>query len=73
MSHDVPTEIRLVNKIAVHFDYLPTGEAAAAVADHVTKFWNPRMKRRLFELVDAQTDALVPVAAAAAALLRQPV
>lgn len=70
MSLDSAAEIRLVNSIAVHFRYLPTRQAAAAVADHVKRFWDPRMKRRLFELVATQAEDLDPVALAAAALLR---
>ncbi|MCW2650840.1 MAG: formate dehydrogenase subunit delta [Mycobacterium sp.] len=70
MSLNNAAEIRLVNSIAVNFGYLPTQQAAAAVADHVNRFWDPRMKRRLFELVATQTEDVDPVALAAAALLR---
>jgi formate dehydrogenase subunit delta len=67
--HDA-AEIRLINKIVVHFGYLPTEQAAAEVANHVRRFWDPRMRRRLFELVDSETKDFEPVAVAAAALLR---
>jgi formate dehydrogenase subunit delta len=67
--HDA-AEIRLINKIVVHFGYLPTEQAAAEVANHVRRFWDPRMKRRLFELVDSETKDFEPVAVAAATLLR---
>ena len=60
----------LINKIVVHFGYLPTEQAVAEVANHIHRFWDPRMKRRLFELVDSQTTGFEPVAVAAAALLR---
>jgi formate dehydrogenase subunit delta len=70
MSLNEPAETRLVNNIAVQFRYLPAERAAAAVADHVKRFWDPRMKRRLIELVAAETEELDPVAVAAAALLR---
>ncbi len=70
MSATEASEIRLINKIVVHFGYLPTEQAVAEVADHVQRFWDPRMKRRLFDLVDAQTTGFEPVAVAAAALLR---
>ncbi|MDT5328805.1 MAG: formate dehydrogenase subunit delta [Mycobacterium sp.] len=70
MSHNEATEIRLINKIVVHFAYLPTEEAVTEVANHVSRFWDPRMKRRLFELVDSETKDFEPVAVAAAALLR---
>ena len=70
MSHNVPTEITLINKIAVHLAYLPTEQAITEVANHVHRFWDPRMKRRLFELVDSETTGFEPVAVAAATLLR---
>lgn len=68
-THDA-AEIRLINKVVVHFGYLPTEQAVTEVADHVRKFWDPRMKRRLLELVDSEPSDLEPVALAAAALLR---
>jgi formate dehydrogenase subunit delta len=69
MSRNDSAEIRMVNNIAVHFRYLPTEQAAAAVADHVKRFWDPRMKRRLIELLAAETQHLDPVAVAAAGLI----
>ena len=70
MSDHDATEIRLINKVVVHFGYLPTEQAVTEVAEHVRKFWDPRMKRRLFDLVDAAAGDLEPVALAAASLLR---
>jgi formate dehydrogenase subunit delta len=67
--HHAP-EIRLINKVVIHFGYLPTEQAVTEVADHVRKFWDPRMKRRLFDLVDSEASDFEPVALAAAALLR---
>jgi formate dehydrogenase subunit delta len=67
--HDA-AEIRLINQVVVHFGYLPEDQAVTEVADHVRKFWDPRMKRRLFDLVDSKAGQLEPVALAAAALLR---
>ena len=71
MSHNEATEIRLINKIVVHFAYLPTEQAVTEVANHVHRFWDPRMKRRLFELIDSETKEFEPVAVAATALLRR--
>jgi formate dehydrogenase subunit delta len=45
MSDHEAAEIRLINKVVVHFGYLPTEQAVNEVADHVRKFWDPRMKR----------------------------
>jgi formate dehydrogenase subunit delta len=69
MSHNEPAEMRMVNDIVLNLGYLPTDQVAAAVADHVKRFWDPRMKRRLVELVAAETEPLDPVVVAAAALL----
>ncbi|MCW2733358.1 MAG: formate dehydrogenase [Mycobacterium sp.] len=67
--HDA-AEIRLINQVVIHFGYLPEDRAVTEVAEHVRKFWDPRMKRRLFDLVDSEAGQLEPVALAAAALLR---
>ncbi|MDT5197969.1 MAG: formate dehydrogenase subunit delta [Mycobacterium sp.] len=69
MAHNEPAELRMVNDIIVNLQYLPAEQAATAVADHVKRFWDPRMKRRLIELVAAETEPLDPVVVAAAALL----
>jgi formate dehydrogenase subunit delta len=70
MSRHDAAEVRLINQIVIHFGYLSNDVAAAEVANHVRRFWDPRMKRRLFELVDSQAYEFEPVAMAAAALLR---
>lgn len=70
MSGTDAAEIRLINKVVIHFGYLPADRAATEVADHVRRFWEPRMRDRLLELVDSGSGALEPVALAAAALLR---
>ena len=59
----------MINNIAAQFGYLRAEQAAAAVAEHVRRFWDPRMKRRLLLLVASDTRDLDPVAVAAAALL----
>jgi formate dehydrogenase subunit delta len=70
MSLNAPAEIRMINSIAAHFDYLRAEQAATAVADHIRRFWDPRMKQRLLLLVASDTRDLDPVALNAAALLR---
>ncbi|GAA0236297.1 formate dehydrogenase subunit delta [Cryptosporangium japonicum] len=61
-------ELRLVNDIARQFGHLPDEAAADAVADHVRRFWDPRMRAHLLALADA--GDLDPLPAAAAARLR---
>jgi formate dehydrogenase subunit delta len=69
MSHNEPAEIRMVNDIVLNLNYLPTEQVVTAVAEHVRRFWDPRMKRRLIDLVAAEPDDLDPVVVAAAQLL----
>ena len=66
---DVP-EIRLVNNIAAQFGHLPPDRAAEETANHVRKFWDPRMTARLIDLASGGDSALGPVAHAAARLVQ---
>jgi formate dehydrogenase subunit delta len=70
MALNAPAEIRMINNIAAHFGYLHTDQAATAVADHIKRFWDPRMKQRLLLFVASDTTDLNPVAVTASALLR---
>jgi formate dehydrogenase subunit delta len=70
MSSVFPPELRLISRIAVHFRHLPADEAAAAVADHLTKFWEPRMKARLMAEVADDATGFDPIVVAAVARLR---
>jgi formate dehydrogenase subunit delta len=69
MSHNESAEIRMVNDIVLNLNYLPAEQVVTAVADHVKRFWDPRMKRRLIDLVAAESGDLDPVVVAAAQLL----
>jgi formate dehydrogenase subunit delta len=60
----------MINNIAAHFGYLRAEQAATATADHIKRFWDPRMKQRLLLLVASDTQDLDPVSVAATALLR---
>ena len=60
----------MINNIAAHFGYLRAEQAATAVADHIKRFWDPRMKQRLLLLADSDTTDFTPIAVSAAALLR---
>lgn len=60
----------MANDIAAQFHHLPSQRAAEAVAGHLRRFWDPRMRTRLFEFVDAGADGLDPLVAAAVRLMR---
>jgi formate dehydrogenase subunit delta len=61
----MPAEIRMGNDIARAMHHLPSEEAAIAVATHVKKFWDPRMRRALVERVHAGDARLDPLLVAA--------
>ncbi|MET0492381.1 MAG: formate dehydrogenase subunit delta [Actinoplanes sp.] len=63
-------ELRLINDIARQHHTRPPDQAAEAIAAHVRKFWDPRMRARLLALVDSHAEPLDPLAAAAAGRLR---
>lgn len=56
------TTLRLANDIAAQFAHHPPDDAVAAIADHVVKFWDPRMRAQLIEQVERagrQCDARI--------------
>ncbi|MFI6876772.1 formate dehydrogenase subunit delta [Streptomyces sp. NPDC050400] len=57
MAHTaVPAERRMANDIAKHHAHLPADLAAEAIAGHLTRFWDPRMRERLLASVDQGAD-----------------
>ncbi|WP_219822576.1 formate dehydrogenase subunit delta [Sphingomonas montanisoli] len=57
----------MADQIARNFAAIGHDKAAMATADHIAKFWDPRMKARIAGL----TDSLGPVAARAIAILQE--
>ena len=45
------TMVHRANQIALFFSSYPREEAVAGVADHLRKFWEPRMRRQLAQYV----------------------
>jgi formate dehydrogenase subunit delta len=75
MSHDHIAEklIRMANQIATFFKSQPEAERLAGIALHINKFWEPRMRRQFFELMDGGGDGFDPLVIKAAALIERPV
>lgn len=49
--------IRMANRIGDFFDALPDrDEAHEGVANHIQKFWEPRMRSALLSFVDQHAD-----------------
>jgi len=79
MSHDeehvlstAEKLVRMANQIATFFHSKPREEGIAGVAEHINKFWEPRMRRKLFEMLDAGGEGLDPFVVAAASKIRRP-
>ena len=81
MSHELDEDhhtstrdklVRMANQIGTFFNSKPHDEGVAGVADHINKFWDPRMRRQFFEIVEAGGTGLSPIAVEAAANIRRP-
>jgi len=54
--------VRMANQIADFFAAYPHEEAVAGTADHLRKFWDPRMRRSILDHVQAGGAGLRDIA-----------
>ncbi|WP_267555310.1 formate dehydrogenase subunit delta [Rhizobium rhizogenes] len=74
-THQGKTATKLIymaNQIATFFKTQPASEAVQGVATHINKFWEPRMRRQLFEIIDQGDSGLSPLVLEAALLIHRP-
>ena len=45
--------ITMANQIARFMESKPHAEGVSGLASHINDFWEPRMRRQLFEMLDA--------------------
>lgn len=65
--------VYMANQIATFFESaMPHDEAVAGIADHLNKFWEPRMRRQLFEIIASGGMGLSPLVIECAAKVRKP-
>ena len=64
--------VRMANQIATFFHSKPREEGIAGVAEHINKFWEPRMRRQFFELLDGDPEDFDELVVAASAKIRRP-
>lgn len=64
--------VRMANQIGTFFASKPHDEGVAGVAEHINKFWEPRMRRHLFEVIDHGGHGLRPLVMEAAPQIRRP-
>ncbi len=57
--------ILMANQIARNLEVQGPDAAIGAVAEHITLYWDPRMKRQAAEIVAAGGEGLTPTALAA--------
>ena len=63
-SNTLATLRRMANDIARNLEAMGHDAAVLATADHIDKFWDPRMKRAIFA-DDERFGVLTPIAAEA--------
>jgi formate dehydrogenase subunit delta len=69
MSHSLDRLIYMANQIGRNF--ATSHDPEAATADHIAKFWDPRMRAMIFAHLDAGGTGLDLVTAAALRRLRK--
>ncbi|MER9330800.1 formate dehydrogenase subunit delta [Mesorhizobium sp. M0152] len=65
--------VRMANQIAAFFHSRPREEGVAGVAEHINKFWEPRMRRQFFEMLDGGGEGFDELVVAASAKVKRPV
>lgn len=65
--------VRMANQIAAFMETKPHDEGVAGLAGHINDFWEPRMRRQFFELIDAGEAGFKPLVIEAAKHIRRPV
>ncbi|WP_027060884.1 formate dehydrogenase subunit delta [Mesorhizobium loti] len=65
--------VRMANQIAAFFHSRPREEGVAGVAEHINKFWEPRMRRQFFELLDSGGEGFDELVVVASARIKRPI
>jgi len=78
MSHDDKFKsgderlVYMANQIATFFISQPKEEQVAGVADHINKFWEPRMRTHLFQIIEQGGMGLSPMVMEASGQINRP-
>ena len=64
--------VKMANQIADFFRLKPEEVAVAGAADHITKFWDPRMRTQMAAYLASGGEGLNPLALKAAKLACTP-
>lgn len=74
MSHDAAHAklVYMANQIAKFMESKPQDQGVTGLAAHINDFWEPRMRRHLFEVIDTGGTGLRPLVIEAARLIKRP-
>ena len=64
--------VRMANQMATFFKPYGTAEGSKELAAHINNFWEPRMRAKFFEYLEAPENDLDPMVLEAAKLIRKP-
>lgn len=64
--------VMMANQIGTFFVSAEKGDPAAAIADHIEKFWDPRMRAGIAAHLAAGGEGLAPAVREAVARLKTP-
>ncbi len=64
--------VRMANDIAKFMESKPHAEGVSLLAAHINDFWEPRMRRQLFQKIDAGGEGFRPLVLEAAGKIRRP-
>ena len=69
---DTQTTVRMANQIANFFGGYGPGIAPKEIADHINRFWEPRMRAAFFDHLAAGGEGLSQLVKDAAPMVRRP-
>ncbi len=61
--------VRMANQISDYFRTLPEAEAVASTADHLRRFWTPKMRGEIAAFAESGGEGINRIAAQAVAAL----
>ena len=64
--------VYMANQIGKFFQYQKEDEVVPGIADHIKKFWDPRMRKAIFAYVDQGGEGLDPKVREAILRLQDP-
>jgi formate dehydrogenase subunit delta len=69
---EIRDAVRMANQIGDFFRSYPEKEALDGIAEHINKFWEPRMRRTFFAHMDAGGEGISEIVKKALPLIKRP-